>query len=881
MKNRLSTSPAFRRSRNRNAGIHGVKPWIGVFVACLTAVVLAPAAANAAISTTLSVTPSTTQAAAHPNTAVTITPTGDKIRDVTLDLAPGIVANPESVSVKCTAAQFNADTCAGSTIVGSASTTAKGCILFICQSPESPGTIYVLVPDATDAATLGIVSRPAPVLGTAQPKVFMKIHVTVRPLDGGLHNVITGIPNTSGSMAITVTKLVTTFNSRAGTSTTSGPFFFVNPHSCALATSTVTVTSYNNTTGSASSAFTPTGCPSVPFSGTANIQPVNKTAGAPTGINATLTFPTADQTIQSSDMKSTVVTFPNGTGIDFPAIAAVSALCTEAQVNTDTCPAGSDIGNASADSPFLPPMMTGDIYLTGRSSQVQFGVVLRGARGTKVIIKGSSYAVDIDGDGMSDAVRAFFVGVPQQPVTSTTMNFVTQMLDNPATCGAQNITAVLNAHSGAQVTTNSSYTTTSSDPNCPAPTPNTTLTAGAAPSSNDSTPTFSFTSDQPGSTFACSIDAAAPTACTSPYTSAPLADGTHTFEVAATAAGQTDPTPASQSFTIDATPPSLTISSPAEGATITAGISVPVSFTAEAGSATACKTDAGAAAACTSPYTTAPLANGAHSVTVAATDAAGNTSTVVRNFTLNVADSTPPDTTITGGPTGTVNTDVATFAFTSTEAGSTFKCKNELGSTAGTAAFGNCSGSGTHTVSGVASGTYTFSVRATDAAGNVDPSPATRTYTLNVPAGSVIYKLTARNSGMVADIAGSSTALGAIAVQSASTGILSQQWKFAPTGDACCSRIVNRNSGLCLTVKSSSQSNGAVVDQEACSSGAGSGTNQQWYTRTVATSYIQIVARHSDRCLIVNGASTTAGAALVQYTCSSSATNQQWTRTTG
>ena len=90
--------------------------------------------------------------------------------------------------------------------------------------------------------------------------------------------------------------------------------------------------------------------------------------------------------------------------------------------------------------------------------------------------------------------------------------------------------------------------------------PDTTLTATPPNPDPDNTPTFAFTGSDPGGSglagFQCQLDASGWFACTSPYTTPVLADGDHTFRVRAVdSANNPDPSPATHTWTVDATPP--------------------------------------------------------------------------------------------------------------------------------------------------------------------------------------------------------------------------------------------------------------------------------------------------------------------------------------
>lgn len=84
-------------------------------------------------------------------------------------------------------------------------------------------------------------------------------------------------------------------------------------------------------------------------------------------------------------------------------------------------------------------------------------------------------------------------------------------------------------------------------------------------------------------------------------------------------------------------------------------------------------------------------------------------------------DTTPPTTTIDSGPSGTVTDNTPTFTFSSNEPGQ-FEARMDGGAWAATAS--------PKTYAALAIGEHTFEVRAVDAVGNVDATPASRTFTV-------------------------------------------------------------------------------------------------------------------------------------------------------
>jgi hypothetical protein len=87
------------------------------------------------------------------------------------------------------------------------------------------------------------------------------------------------------------------------------------------------------------------------------------------------------------------------------------------------------------------------------------------------------------------------------------------------------------------------------------------------------------------------------------------------------------------------------------------------------------------------------------------------------------ADILPPDTTITSGPSGPSPTARNTFTFTASELGSTFECKVDRDP------WTSCESP--YETDSLTQGAHTFSVRAIDADGNTDPTPASATFVID------------------------------------------------------------------------------------------------------------------------------------------------------
>ena len=231
-----------------------------------------------------------------------------------------------------------------------------------------------------------------------------------------------------------------------------------------------------------------------------------------------------------------------------------------------------------------------------------------------------------------------------------------------------------------------------------------------------------------------SMDTAAPYGVS--YDTTSRADGTSIQVTAELRNNDGDTSTVTTAVTIDNTAPGLTVTGPdgtyGPGSTQTWSISA---SDATAGVAsvecsvglTGAAPSYGACSGASDSHTATGLAPGQYTFRARVYDAAGNVTQASRSFTI---DGDAPDTTIVAGPPdGSSSSSAdASFSFTAGEPGASLSCR--LYATALTPpAFVSCPG-GSYSANGLPPGTYTFEVRATDAYGNVDSTPAKRTFTV-------------------------------------------------------------------------------------------------------------------------------------------------------
>jgi hypothetical protein len=428
-----------------------------------------------------------TQAGAHPYVGITQftfntvpllgTPDGN-VKDIRVDLPPGLISNPEATP-KCSQASFTAGSCPANTQIGTEDLTVGTALLPVPYS----AAIYNLEPAPGVVSDFGF-----SVLGVLTTHIIGGLRDTG---DFGLFFTITDVP----AIANIISSKLTFWGVQSQHGGTSNKPFLSLPTACAgPQTTTLTVTSQTGATDTATDVTkvngVPTGasgCDQVPFDPSIAVTPGTTQADEPTSAAVDLHVPQGYddfRKLATAHVQDVSVTLPDGMTIN-PAAANGLAGCTDAQFakgthNPITCPDASKIGDVEIDTPVLPAPLTGTVYLGQPLPNDPYRLFVEAhGFGLTVRLTGSAHP-----DPQTGRLTATFTNTPQVPFEHFILTFhggPNATLATPLQCGAATTTSALTPYSGQPAARPTSAFTVDADGKggaCP-PTPfNLGFTAG-------------------------------------------------------------------------------------------------------------------------------------------------------------------------------------------------------------------------------------------------------------------------------------------------------------------------------------------------------------------------------------------------------------------
>ncbi|HET8639075.1 MAG TPA: S8 family serine peptidase [Solirubrobacterales bacterium] len=241
-----------------------------------------------------------------------------------------------------------------------------------------------------------------------------------------------------------------------------------------------------------------------------------------------------------------------------------------------------------------------------------------------------------------------------------------------------------------------------------------TITKRPPTPTSDSTPSFSFATDEPANPFTCAVDGGSAQSCASSLTLDALEDGSHSLLITATdQVGNSSQKVVPFEIDTKAPSPAITESPPA----LSNDPRPSFAFSAGEPVAYVCSIDGEVPEPCASPFEVSyRLADGSHSFEVVATDLAGNSGRATATFAI---DATPPQTFISSHPRKFIRASkrgiIGILRFRSNESNVVLACKIDRG------LWHFCR---TRIRRRFKPGRHTITVKAQDEAGNVDPTPA-------------------------------------------------------------------------------------------------------------------------------------------------------------
>jgi hypothetical protein len=248
------------------------------------------------------------------------------------------------------------------------------------------------------------------------------------------------------------------------------------------------------------------GCDRLTFSPSIDVQPLSHVADAPTGLDVQLTVPQNDSPdgLATPEVKRVKVVLPLGMSVS-PSSATGLGACASSEIGLgsnapDTCPDSSKIGTVEITTPLLSDPLEGDVVLAKQQDN-PFGSLLAlyiTAPGPGFVLK---LPGRIDADPVSGQLTATFDNTPQLPFSALHMHLrggSNAPLANPTACGAYSAhTEIASWASDGQVASDSPMAI---DEGCQARTFSPSLSAGSTVPVAGQDTSFNLTLTRPNQT---------------------------------------------------------------------------------------------------------------------------------------------------------------------------------------------------------------------------------------------------------------------------------------------------------------------------------------------------------------------------------------------
>jgi hypothetical protein len=368
---------------------------LAALIGVLGLAALAPTAVASAASVTPSLTlsePATQAGSTHSlgtDVALGYSNSGDSVKDMTLTLPPGLLANAAIDGGQCLKTTNLASACQ----VGSGAVDATTTALVLPVTVTVPISFYLVPPPkAGDLAGLQIVADDPPLV---TGPLGGPADVIVNPPDAHVTITFTNIPNTAQvlvgvTVPISVQEIQASFSAMRLPTKCSG-----------LPQLGLSVTTYDGANATASQPLTVTGCSNLALSPTFRVTAVKDATDNGVQVTTDLEQPQPASAPFQAAARTVVLTLPP-TVLGPNVLGALNVICARPAPYSG-CTA---IGSASSTSPLYPTALTGKAYLVGSLSAPSIAIVFP-----------PPFPVSLTGSVNIATGATTFTGVPDLPLS--------------------------------------------------------------------------------------------------------------------------------------------------------------------------------------------------------------------------------------------------------------------------------------------------------------------------------------------------------------------------------------------------------------------------------------------------------------------------------